>query len=161
MRARKICIMRIVDFGQFWPIFAQKCFSFRDGKFFPVMGNTWKFQGSISTIYVQPNFPIIILTLLNGFDKFQRSMGLNNSELMYTLAGWVANVSYGYISWKRYSNQLMYKAIAAKVRKVVSSNAQVMREQVITFSFCKFRGCSILIHSFAEWRQCWCKEGVG
>jgi len=49
VRARKICIMRIVDFGQFWPIFAQKCFGFRDGKFFPVMGNTWNFQGSIST----------------------------------------------------------------------------------------------------------------
>ena len=49
MRARKICIMRIVDFGQFWPIFAQKCFGFCDGKFFPVMGNTWNFQGSIST----------------------------------------------------------------------------------------------------------------
>ena len=33
----------------FWPIFAQKCFGFCDGKFFPVMGNSWNFQGSIST----------------------------------------------------------------------------------------------------------------
>ena len=40
VRARKICIVRIVDFGQFWPIFAQKCSGFPAGKFFPVMGNS-------------------------------------------------------------------------------------------------------------------------
>ena len=40
VRACKICIMRVVDFGQFWPIFAQKCFGICNGKFFPVMGNT-------------------------------------------------------------------------------------------------------------------------
>ena len=49
VRARKIWIMRIVDFGQFWSIFAKKCFSFYDGKIFPSMGNFWNFQGSIST----------------------------------------------------------------------------------------------------------------
>ena len=48
-RARKICIMCIVDFDQFWPFFAQKCFGFCVEKFFPVWGNTWNFQGSIST----------------------------------------------------------------------------------------------------------------
>ena len=34
--------------SKFWPIFAQKCFGFCDGKFFPSMGNPWKVQGSIS-----------------------------------------------------------------------------------------------------------------
>ena len=33
----------------FWPIFAQKCCGFCDGKFFPVMRNTSNVQGSIST----------------------------------------------------------------------------------------------------------------
>ena len=34
MRARKICIMRIVDFGHFWPFFAQKCFAFSEHTFY-------------------------------------------------------------------------------------------------------------------------------
>ena len=33
VRARKICIMRIVDFGHFWPFFAQKCFAFSEHTF--------------------------------------------------------------------------------------------------------------------------------
>ena len=35
--------------SEFWPVFAQKCFGFCNGKFFPLMGITCNFQGSIST----------------------------------------------------------------------------------------------------------------
>ena len=47
-RARQIGIMHIGDFGKFWPILAQLCFGFCEGKFFPVRGNTSHVQGSIS-----------------------------------------------------------------------------------------------------------------
>ena len=55
-RARKICTLRIVDFGQFWPIFAQKCFGFCNWKFFPAMGNTPNFQWSIRGTF-EPKTP--------------------------------------------------------------------------------------------------------
>ena len=45
----KFCITRIADFRQFWPVLAQISFGFCEGNFFPVRGNTWNFQGSIST----------------------------------------------------------------------------------------------------------------
>ena len=40
--------LRIWDLGKFWPILAQLCFGFCEGKFFPVRGNTSHVQGSIS-----------------------------------------------------------------------------------------------------------------
>ena len=43
-RTLKNGITRVTNFGQFWPIFGQKCFSFCDGKFFHVMENPWTFE---------------------------------------------------------------------------------------------------------------------
>ena len=47
-RARKLRITRISDFGQFWPIFAQKCLGFSEHTFIPLSTSTSHFQGSIN-----------------------------------------------------------------------------------------------------------------
>ena len=45
VRARKIRITHIADLGQFWPIYALKCFGFSDGKVNPIDGNFLKLSG--------------------------------------------------------------------------------------------------------------------